>query len=82
MNYWLWLSCLKGIGSIKKQALLKKFDNDPEKIFKAAKEELLNIDGIGVKTADEIFNNKDVELINKMEKYMRINQIKQVNFLK
>lgn len=80
MNYWLWLSCLKGIGSIKKQALLKKFDNDPEKIFKAAKEELLNIDGIGVKTADEIFNNKDVELINKMEKYMRINQIKQVNF--
>ena len=80
MNYWLWFATLRGVGSIKKQALLEKFDKEPEKIFKASKNELLQIEGIGLKLAEEILNNKDRELINKMENYMKINEIKQVDF--
>lgn len=80
MNYWLWFATLRGVGSIKKQTLLEKFDKEPEKIFKASKNELLQIEGIGLKLAEEILNDKDRELINKMENYMKINEIKQVNF--
>lgn len=80
MNYWLWLATLRGIGSIRKQILLEKFDKIPEKIFKATKQELMKIDRIGPKLAEEILNNKDFVLINKMEKYMKMNKIKQVNF--
>ena len=80
MNYWLWFSTLKGVGSVKKQAVLEKFDKLPEKIFKATKQELMQVDGIGPKLAEEILNNKDDGLINKMENYMKINGIKQLDF--
>ena len=80
MNYWLWFSTLKGVGSVKKQAVLEKFDKLPEKIFKATKQELMQVDGIGPKLAEEILNNKDDELVNKMENYMKINGIKQLDF--
>ena len=80
MNYWLWLATLRGVGSIKKQTLLNIFDKRPEKIFEATKQELMQIDGIGPKLAEKIVSNKDVKLINKMENYMKINGIKQVDF--
>ena len=80
MNYWLWFSTLKGVGSVKKQVVLEKFDKLPEKIFKATKQELMQVDGIGPKLAEEILNNKDDGLINKMENYMKINGIKQLDF--
>lgn len=79
MNYWLWLANLQGIGSIRKQKLLERFEKSPEKIFEANKKELLQIDGIGPKLIEEILNNKDCELINKMEIYMQRNGIKQIN---
>ena len=82
MNYWLWLATLRGVGSIKKQTLLNIFDKRPEKIFEATKQELMQIDGIGPKLAEEIVSNKDYDLINKMENYMKINGIKQVDFYK
>jgi stage II sporulation protein AB (anti-sigma F factor) len=63
---------LKGVGSVKKQILLDKFDNLPEKIFKAAKQELTRVNGIGFKLSEEILNNKDCELIDKMENYMKL----------
>lgn len=80
MNYWLWLASLQGIGSVKKQKLLERFEKSPEKIFKANKKELLQIDGIGSKLLEEILNSKDCELINKMEIYMKRNEIKQIDF--
>lgn len=80
MNYWLWFANIKGIGSVKKQSLLRMFDYFPEKIFEATKKEILQVEGIGPKLAGEILNNKNIDLINKMENYMKINGIKQVNF--
>ena len=63
MNYWLWFATLKGVGSVKKQALLEKFDKLPEKIFKATKQELMQVNGIGPKLAEEILNDKDEEVV-------------------
>lgn len=79
MNYWLWLANIKGVGSVKKQKLLKEFDNSPEKIYKASKNNLLKVDGIGYKLCEEIYNSKDEKLINQMEVYMKKNGIGQLN---
>lgn len=54
--YWIWLSLIPGLGSIKKQKLLQYFAT-PEKIFLASKEELLKVDGIGEKIANEVLDN-------------------------
>lgn len=81
MNYWLWFASIDGIGSIKKQKLLEKFRNNPEKIFKATKKELLAVEGIGEKLSAQILFSKDMELILRMEKYMKSNEIKQLNLL-
>lgn len=80
MNYWLWLASLRRIGSVKKQRLLERFENSPERIFKATKKELLQVDGIGKKLCEEILNDNDIDLINKMEIYMKRNEIKQIDF--
>lgn len=80
MNYWLWLASIEGLGSIKKKKLLEKFQNNPEKIFKATEKELLSIEGIGEKLTSKIIFSKDINLILRMEKYMKLNQIEQLNF--
>lgn len=81
MNYWLWLASIDGIGSVKKQKLLERFQNNPEKIFKATKKELLAVEGIGEKLSTQILFSKDVELISRMEKYMKLNEIKQLDLI-
>ena len=79
MNYWLWLASIDGLGSIRKQKLLDKFQNNPERIYKATEKELSFVEGIGAKLSKKIFFNKDIELISRMENYMKLNQIKQLN---
>lgn len=71
LEYWLWLSRIEKLGSIKTQKLLEKFNN-PKEIWKCKKEDLLKVEGIGEKLVEEIVANKyRVELkeeIRKMEK--------------
>lgn len=71
LEYWLWLSKIQNLGSIKTQKLLKKY-NHPKEIWKCKKEDLLKVEGIGEKIAEEILNNKYriglKEEIEKMEK--------------
>lgn len=80
MNYWLWFATIDGIGSIKKQKLLEKFENDPKRIFKATEKELLDVEGIGEKLSKNICFKKDIDFISRMENYMKLNKIKQLNF--
>ncbi|MCC5909729.1 MAG: DNA-processing protein DprA, partial [Clostridiaceae bacterium] len=46
MEYWIWLSQLKGIGSITQKKLLEHFFS-PEAIYDATKQQLMEVDGIG-----------------------------------
>ena len=78
MNYWLWLATLEKLGSMRIQALLRKF-KDPEAVYKAGKKELLDVEGIGEKISENILKNKDEILISRMSKYMENNGIFQVN---
>lgn len=57
LKYWVWLSKIGNLGSIRKQKLLEKFNN-PIGIWNAKKEDLLKVEGIGEKAAEEILNNK------------------------
>ena len=57
LKYWVWLSKIRNLGSIRKQKLLEKFNN-PIGIWNAKKEDLLKVEGIGEKAAEEILNNK------------------------
>ncbi|MBQ8300165.1 MAG: DNA-processing protein DprA [Clostridia bacterium] len=78
MNYWLWLATLENVGSVRVQSLLRKF-KDPERIYKASKKELLEVEGIGEKISENILKNKDEILISRMSKYMENNGIYQVS---
>lgn len=71
LEYWIWLSRIEKLGSIKIQRLLKRYKY-PKEIWKCKKEDLLKLEGIGEKIAEEILNNKYriglKEEIRKMEK--------------
>ena len=53
LKYWIWLSRIESLGSIRTQKLLEKY-HTPEQIWKLEKEDLLKIDGIGEKVVNEI----------------------------
>lgn len=71
-KYWIWFSKIERLGSIRKQKLLEKFNNDIEGIWNAKKEDLLKLEGIGEKIVEEILNDKYrmgiEEEIKRMEK--------------
>lgn len=61
MEYWIWLTGLKGIGPIMQKRLLDYF-NAPYFIYKASKEELLSVPGIGDTLAQGILANRSLDL--------------------
>lgn len=70
-KYWIWLSTIQGLGSIKKQILLHKYQT-PEKIYRLKKEEILKIKGFGEVLAEHIICKenkanleKDIEFLQK-----------------
>ena len=74
IQYFIWLSRLEKIGSIKIQKLLEKFKT-VKNIWNATKEELMQIDGIGEELANTILNTKYRENLDKYEAYMKKNNI-------
>ena len=72
--YWLWLSTLNNIGPVSQNFLLNYFGT-PYNVYKASKDELITIKGIGNNKADDIYNNKSLknaELIIKSAKRSNI----------
>lgn len=74
-KYWIWLSLIKNIGSIKKQKLLKRFKT-PKCIYNASELELLEIEGIGENTARSILKSKNEKQIENNIIYLQENNIK------
>ena len=52
-KYWIWFSQIKGLGSKRKQKLLKIYKT-PENIYLLNKDELLRVNGIGEELANKI----------------------------
>lgn len=73
-RYWIWLSLIKNLGPKRKLKLLELYQN-PEKIYKLPKEELLKIEGIGEETANNIILSKNEKLLDYHIKYMKENNI-------
>ena len=73
-KYWVWFSLIPNLGSRRKQKLLEIYKN-PEAIYKLKKEELLNIDGIGLNTAKNIVDKKIKQIVDKHIEYMWKNNI-------
>ena len=78
MNYWLWFSLIKNVGSRKKLKLLEIYKT-PEKIYSLGAEELLKINGFGPETVKNILESKNENLINYHLKYMKENKIEIIN---
>lgn len=75
LEYWIWLSRIKNLGSIKTQKLLEKYHH-PKEIWKCKKEDLLKVEGIGEKIADEILNTNYREELDKIRNKMEKEKIK------
>ena len=73
-RYWIWLSLIRNLGPKRKLKLLELYQN-PEKIYKLPKEELLKIEGIGEETAKNIILSKNEKLLDYHIKYMKENNI-------
>lgn len=71
-KYWIWLSRITGLGSVRKSKLLEIF-KQPEAIWNLSYEDIVNIEGFGEKITNEILDKKyrkDLEkYIEYMEKY-------------
>lgn len=77
-KYWIWMSLIKDLGSIRKQKLLEKYKT-PEKIYNLNKDELMQIDGIGEKLAENILKSKNPKLLEYHLNYMKRNNIDIIN---
>lgn len=77
-KYWIWLSRIEGLGSVRKNKLIKIYGT-PEIIWKLKFEEIVSINGFGKKIADEILDNKYRENLDKYIEYIMENEIKMVN---
>lgn len=69
-KYWIWLSRIEGLGSVRKNKLLEMFI-DPEVIWNLKFEDIVAIDGFGAKIAKAILDNKYRENLDKYIKYMQ-----------
>lgn len=77
-RYWLWLSRIEKLGSIKAQKLLEKYKT-PENIWNAKKEDLLKTEGIGEETVKQILKEEYRLNLDKYEKYMQENNIELIH---
>lgn len=77
-QYWIWLSRIEKVGSIKKQKLLEKYKT-PQNIWNAREEELTEIEGIGKETVKEILKKEYRLNLGKYEKYMQENNIELIH---
>ena len=73
-KYWIWLSLIPNLGSIKKQRLLELYKN-PEKIYRLTFEQLIEVKGIGEKLAESILDEKIKKEVSKHLEYMMKNEI-------
>ena len=65
LKYWVWLSRIRGIGSVKKIRLIEKYDS-PKKIWELSKEKLEKEEKFNAKIIDEILNEKYKKDLEKM----------------
>ncbi len=77
-KYWIWLSRIEGLGSVRKKKLLDMF-REPEVIWKLKFEEIIAIEGFGKKIADKILDNKYRENLDKYIDYMKRYDIQMIN---
>ncbi len=77
-QYWIWLSRIEKLGSIKLQKLLEKY-NTPANIWNAKEEDLLQVEGIGKEIAKQILNKEYRTNLDKYEKYMKENNIELIH---
>lgn len=78
MNYWIWFSTIKGLGSIQKKKLLEIYDT-PEKIYKAKLTSLASTKIFRKGVLEELEKSKNVKLLEQYEKYMQTYGISIVN---
>lgn len=72
--YWVWLSLIPNLGSIKKQKLLEKYKT-PKTIYNLTEKELINIKGIGKNIVQNILNKDIRKSVNKHIEYLVKNKI-------
>ena len=77
-KYWIWFSQIKGLGSKRKQKLLKIYKT-PENIYLLNKDELLRVNGIGEELANKILDVQIRKNLNKYIQYMIKNKIEIIN---
>lgn len=68
-KYWIWLSRIEGLGSVRKNKLLEIFV-DPEVIWNLKFDDIIAIDGFGEKIAKDILDNRYRESLDKYIEYM------------
>ncbi len=78
IQYWIWLSRIEKLGSIKIQKLLEMYKH-PKNIWNAKKKDLLKIEGIGEETAKQILKEEYRLNLEKYEKYMKENNIELIH---
>lgn len=74
LKYWIWLSKIPGLGSVKTQRLLAAYHH-PKEIWNSKKEKLKQIEGIGEKLAGEILKQEYRENLDILQNRMKEEKI-------
>ena len=73
-KYWVWLSLIPNLGSVKKQKLLEKFKM-PEIIYQQSKNSLMTVEGIGEKIAENILDKTIKQKLNMHLEFLKEKEI-------
>lgn len=76
-KYWVWFSLIPNLRSIRKQKLLQMFET-PERIYQLSRSELMQVEGIGKKTVENIINKETKEKLDVHMEYLKEKQIQLV----
>lgn len=76
-RYWIWLSLIKNLGSIRKQKLLQIYKK-PERIYNLTKEEILKVKGFNEILATNLLNQNIKE---NLDKYIQKMNKEKVNII-
>lgn len=78
IQYWIWITRIEKLGSIKTQKLLEIYKH-PKNIWNAKKEELLKIEAIGEETTKQILKEEYRIGLKRYETYMKQNNIELIH---
>ena len=78
--YWLWLTALKGVGSVTQRKLVKEFGS-PQAVYSATQGELKAVPGLRSQVVETIIDSRSMDWAKQAEELLQRHRVKLLSFV-